>query len=650
MRKITFTLAMLLCVCMGVGAATLSSLTWANVCSGGMGASWYGSTESQGVADTVINVQKNSGGWMKNDQLHKLSSSEYSALKDKKSEHSCLDNVATTQEMRFLAKVYQGCKVERYRESFVKALNMILTAQMQVGGWGQYWPLSEAGSYQNYITFNDDLTVNALKMLRDVYNNTGDFADLVDEATREKCKKAFDRGIECIIKCQVDDNGTPAAWCAQHDTIDYLPTEGRPHELPSISGYESANLLSFLMTVENPSEELQNTITTAVEWLNNHKYIDNAKIEDYINGSGVSDRHIVSATNSAVWARFIQIGGESGTKIYNKLFTKLNNRNKKRSYKQNGTEYTYTEYEIAKNSYDASKAYQPIYSIYDDELQHLYYRFLYNYEDADSVIDWKGCLVPTSLYAQRRTSYQYLGSWCYKIINTEYPAWKQKMDLINNAGEATPYELSATTNAGNNTTAVYYFNDGFTITNNDSKAYGTGKENTVKYSNGKVYTITIPEGKAITKIAFTGYDNYAASDAYVAKVGKTEYPTTQYVFPAKVGDSYTIVTHTIDLASPASKELTFTVAGQQCCLIITAYCVDYEESDALLGDANGDGTVTMADANAVVNYFLADDKTSIENFNITNANVNGDADELGNPSITMADANAIVNIFLGNGN
>ena len=213
------------------------------------------------------------------------------------------------------------------------------------------------------------------------------------------------------------------------------------------------------------------------------------------------------------------------------------------------------------------------------------------------------------------------------------------------------YVLDATTNTGVNTTAVYNFNDGFTITNTAAKAYGTGKENTVKYSNGKVYTITIPEGKAITKIAFSGYDNYAASDAYLAELGGTQYSTTQYVFPAKdASGTYTIATHTIDLASPACDALTFTVAGQQCCLIVTVYCIDKPKETVLLGDANSDGAITMADANAVVNYFLADDKTSVTNFNITNANVNGDTDETGNPTITMADANAIVNIFLGNGN
>ena len=57
------------------------------------------------------------------------------------------------------------------------------------------------------------------------------------------------------------------------------------------------------------------------------------------------------------------------------------------------------------------------------------------------------------------------------------------------------------------------------------------------------------------------------------------------------------------------------------------------------GDANGDGNITMADANTVVNYYLASDKSTVT-INIDAANANGD------DAITMADANKIVNMFL----
>ncbi len=61
------------------------------------------------------------------------------------------------------------------------------------------------------------------------------------------------------------------------------------------------------------------------------------------------------------------------------------------------------------------------------------------------------------------------------------------------------------------------------------------------------------------------------------------------------------------------------------------------------GDANGDGDITMADANMVVNYFLAADKSKVSDIYISAADINHDG------SITMADANQIVNMFLSNG-
>lgn len=64
------------------------------------------------------------------------------------------------------------------------------------------------------------------------------------------------------------------------------------------------------------------------------------------------------------------------------------------------------------------------------------------------------------------------------------------------------------------------------------------------------------------------------------------------------------------------------------------------EANALIkiGDVNGDGEVTIADANMIVNYYLGNNP---EGFVIEAADVNGDGE------VTIADANAIANIYLG---
>ena len=497
MKKL-FSLTALIMLFAAASAQTYTSKTWAQICSGAMGTEWYGSAEAISVADTLLGVQKTNGGWMKNDQYHKLTSAELAERKalsgtNGRSAHSCFDNYSTTQEMRFLAKVYNQTKQQRFLDAFKKALNLIFTAGNGMnGGWGQYWPLSEDRySYQNYITFNDDLMTNMLRILQEIYEEKGDFKGLVDADTRTRCKEQWDKALECVLNCQIDDNGVKAGWCAQHDPVDFLPTEGRPHELPSVSGSESANLLSYLMTISKPSEELQQCIIAAVEWFKTHKYKENAAMADYTNSNGEADRHIIDQKGSNLWGRFIQIGGESGKAIYNKFYNKLQARGKTRTH--HSTKYTYYEYEILEASYNEAMAYQPIYAIYTNDYPELFYRHLYNYDDTPDAEDKYGQPVATSLKATNRRSYQYLGSWLDGTIKS-YELWKAKIDAEKEAGDYETFIISAETYVDESPKYTWNFQNGISISNSGSRGYAAGTNNTVKYSTTN-YTMTIPNGK-----------------------------------------------------------------------------------------------------------------------------------------------------------
>ncbi|MBP5711813.1 MAG: hypothetical protein J6W77_02265, partial [Prevotella sp.] len=115
------------------------------------------------------------------------------------------------------------------------------------------------------------------------------------------------------------------------------------------------------------------------------------------------------------------------------------------------------------------------------------------------------------------------------------------------------------------------FNNGFSITNNNGKNYSTGTGSTIKYSAGVQYTINIPEGIAIKAISFSGYDNYADYDSYIAELNGKEYSATTYVFPKKVNDASVNKVYTITLDTPVTGTLTFTPKGQQVCWTITLF-------------------------------------------------------------------------------
>ena len=569
MKKVLAILLFVMCH-VSIARSAVSDLTWYQVCMGQMPAEWYGSTEAQEIADIVIAVQKNNGGWMKNDQLHKLSSSDYQRLVNDKNGRSCLDNVATTQEMRYLARVWKATGIDTYRQAFLRGLQMIQTAQKGCGGWSQYLPLSNDNGYQDYITFNDDLMVNIMKLLRDICNNQGDFADITDAATRTVCQTAFNRALQCILDCQVNIDGTYAAWCAQHDTVaPYLPTEGRPQELPSISGCESANLLTFLMSIEDPSDELKSRITAAVNWLDAHK-IPNHAVEDYTNAAGQKDRHIIEKNGTHLWGRFIQIGGNTGTQVYNKFFDKLKQRGKKRSYTYQGVTYTYTEEEQARANYDPAKAYEPVFAIYKDSIPHMYYRFIYNYEDTPIAFDDKGCPYYTSLFTGVRMGYQYMGSWCQRVIEVEYPAWQAKYS----GHDGGTYILSPETCVSKNGDKTYTFSNAFTITNDGSWGYTVAKKIYMKLAADITYTIHIPDDLQVTEAMIRGYANYDDADASITMWNNVSYPDDTYFFPRTdaEGKNY-IVSHTIDHSEqPVTGELPFTIKGKQLCISITLTC------------------------------------------------------------------------------
>ena len=128
--------------------------------------------------------------------------------------------------------------------------------------------------------------------------------------------------------------------------------------------------------------------------------------------------------------------------------------------------------------------------------------------------------------------------------------------------------LSAATSLSNKNDLVYKFDNGYSITNNKSKGYGTGKENAIKYSANVDYVIQLPKDKEVVSVSFTGYDNYDV-DSYIASLGETSFDAGQYVFPAKdASGNYTVVSHSIDLDTPAVGILKFTIGSKQTVLII----------------------------------------------------------------------------------
>ena len=234
---------------------------------------FYKTEEAQRIGDQVLLYQRVTGGWPKNINMSRPLTDEERAqvLRDKeRRDDSTTDNGATNMQMLYLAKLYQATQVERYKEGVLKAVEYLLSGQYENGGWPQFWP--EMHGYQMHITYNDDAMVNTMNLLRAVAQQKAPYQGLADEALRQRCMKAFDKGVECILRTQMHNKeGRLTVWCQQHYRDNYEPAPARAYELPSYCPMESASITKLLMSLPNPDERVKQAVHAAMAWFDKYK-------------------------------------------------------------------------------------------------------------------------------------------------------------------------------------------------------------------------------------------------------------------------------------------------------------------------------------------------------------------------------------------
>lgn len=261
---------------------------------------WFRGDDAAIIAGNILSWQTQVGDWPKNTNT---AAARFEG--DRAKLKGTFDNSATIPELRFLARALGATKKAGYESGFLKGLDHVLAAQYANGGWPQSFPVSKG--YDRHITFNDDCMVNIMNFVRDVGRNQ-EFA-FVDAERRAKARAAFEKGVDCILKCQIRIDGKLTAWCAQHDEIDFSPAKARSYELPSLSGSESAGIVRLLMSLEKPSPQVIESVDAAVKWFEAVKLtgIKQVMAADPNGPKGLDKRVVEDASAPAMWARFYDL-------------------------------------------------------------------------------------------------------------------------------------------------------------------------------------------------------------------------------------------------------------------------------------------------------------------------------------------------------
>lgn len=301
-----FSVTLLLALILGIvsSAAFSRSPAWSHEYLG-YPPQWYASDEAAGIANNVLKYQSAEGAWPKNHDLTSPATPQAIAQTVADGEANTIDNNATTVPMRFIALMFQATDDARYKTSFDRGLDYLFAAQYANGGWPQFFPLREG--YYSHITYNDDAMANVMFLLRDVAGGQAPYS-FVDQHRRALAADAVKRGMDCILKTQLREDGQLTAWSAQYDEVTLAPAWARNFEPPTLSGQESVAIVRFLMQIPHPSPDQVAAIEGAVAWFK-AVAIYGLRYERIHDADGKNDAIVVTdSTAGPIWARFYEIG------------------------------------------------------------------------------------------------------------------------------------------------------------------------------------------------------------------------------------------------------------------------------------------------------------------------------------------------------
>lgn len=276
----------------------------------------YDESDIAAIAGNMLLYQKVNGGWPKNyDMRAVLTERQKEALRASAGVlNTTFDNGATHSQVEFLAKASASEGDPRFRDASLRGLDFMLDAQYPNGGWPQYFP--DTSGYRKYITYNDGAMIGVMKVLQQVLRNEPWFA-FVDADRRARVRDAFAKGLKCILRTQVRDGSVLTVWCQQHDNNDLTPRPARSFEPAAWCSQESAQIVLFLMSLDEPAHEAFAAVEGAVRWFTRMalrgiavRTVD-APPEEYRYHSTREDKIVVEDPDAPpIWARFYEFGTE----------------------------------------------------------------------------------------------------------------------------------------------------------------------------------------------------------------------------------------------------------------------------------------------------------------------------------------------------
>jgi PelA/Pel-15E family pectate lyase len=219
----------------------------------------------RGIAGNILLYQRANGGWRENeDPLRILSDAEKTQLATDSAKTDTSFDNRNTWPQIEYLAGAYGLTGDT-RYREAALRGLDFTFSAQHASGGFPHSCPTEEGYRPYLTFADDVLPDLLRTFRKIASGQKPF-DFIDDARRQRAAEAFARGDACILRLQIRQNGVPTVWAGQYHHVTLAPAGARAFELPALVSRESVAVVRYLMSIENPSPEIIAAIEGAAAW------------------------------------------------------------------------------------------------------------------------------------------------------------------------------------------------------------------------------------------------------------------------------------------------------------------------------------------------------------------------------------------------
>jgi PelA/Pel-15E family pectate lyase len=274
----------------------------------------YQPTQVREIVDNILLFQRDNGGWPKDYDMTAVLTDDQrqQVLATRSKQDTSFDNGNIHSQVEYLAKAIAQHPDPVWQSACQRGFDFMLGAQYPNGGYPQRFP--DPRGYPAHITFNDGVMIGVLNVLHSAAEGASHY-EWLDKERREKAREAVDRGIGCILQCQIRVQDELTGWCQQHDETTFEPRPARTFELASLCPQDTTEIVYFLMRQPSPSADLIQAVDSAVKWLKAVQ-IDGFRVEkvtapqeSYPGYDSDTDVVVIADSDARpLWARHYEIG------------------------------------------------------------------------------------------------------------------------------------------------------------------------------------------------------------------------------------------------------------------------------------------------------------------------------------------------------